>query len=61
MKTSDIGTYIREIYDLKVSDTTISRVTDNLLPMVKEWQMRPLEEIYAVVFMDAVRALSCPQ
>lgn len=54
MTTSDIESHIREIYGLEVSDTTISRVTDKILPVVKEWQMRPLEELYAVVFMDAV-------
>ena len=54
MTTGDIEAHIREIYGLKVSDTTISRVTDKILPVVKEWQMRPLEETYAVVFMDAV-------
>lgn len=54
MTTGDIEAHIREIYGIEVSDTTISRVTDKILPVVKEWQMRPLEEIYAVVFMDAV-------
>ena len=54
MTTGDIESHIREIYGLEVSDTTISRVTDKILPVVKEWQMRPLEEQYAVVFMDAV-------
>lgn len=54
MTTGDIEAHIREIYGLEVSDTTISRVTDKILPVVKEWQMRPLEETYAVVFMDAV-------
>ena len=34
--------------------STISRITDKILPIVKEWQERPLEEIYAVVFMDAI-------
>ena len=54
MTTSDIETHIREIYGLSVSDSTISRVTDKILPVVKEWQTRPLESIYAVVFLDAV-------
>lgn len=54
MSTSDIESHIRDIYGLSVSDTTISRVTDKILPMVKEWQMRPLESIYAVVFLDAI-------
>ena len=54
MTTSDIEGHIREIYGLSVSDTTISRVTDKILPVVKEWQSRPLEDVYAVVFMDAI-------
>lgn len=54
MTTSDIEGHIRDIYGISVSDSTISRVTDKILPVVKEWQQRPLESIYAVVFMDAV-------
>ena len=54
MTTSDIETHIRDIYGIECSDTTISRVTDKRLPVVREWQSRPLEEIYAVVFMDAI-------
>ncbi|VBB07156.1 transposase mutator type [Lucifera butyrica] len=54
MTTSDIEGHIRDIYGLEVSDSTISRVTDKILPVVKEWQMRPLESVYAVVFMDAI-------
>lgn len=54
MTTRDIDAHIREIYGLEVSDSTISRITDKILPVVKEWQQRPLEEIYAVVFLDAI-------
>ena len=54
MSTSDIESHIRDIYGLTVSDNTISRVTDKILPVVKEWQVRPLEVIYAVVFLDAI-------
>ena len=54
MTTSDIEAHIREIYGLEVSDSTISRVTDKILPVVKDWQNRPLEPIYAVVFLDAI-------
>jgi transposase-like protein len=54
MSTSDIEAHIREIYGLSVSDTTISRVTDKILPVVREWQQRPLESVYAVVFMDGI-------
>jgi putative transposase len=54
MTTGDIESHIREIYGIDVSDSTISRVTDKILPVVREWQSRPLESIYAVVFMDAI-------
>lgn len=54
MTTSDIEMHIRDIYGIEVSDTTVSRVTDKILPIAKEWQQRPLEAIYAVVFLDAI-------
>ena len=50
MTTSDIETHIKDIYGLECSDTTISRITNKILPVVREWQSRPLEEIYAVVY-----------
>lgn len=54
MTTSDIESHIREIYGLEISDSTISRITDKILPIVKEWQSRPLEAVYPIVFLDAV-------
>ena len=54
MTTEDIESHMKELYDMDVSDSTISRVTDKILPLVKEWQERPLEEVYAVVFMDSI-------
>lgn len=54
MTTSDIESHIREIYGLSVSDSAISRITDKILPVVREWQSRPLEGIYPIVFLDAV-------
>ena len=54
MTTSDIEAHIQDIYGLECSDSTISRITDKILPVVREWQSRPFEEIYAVVFMDAI-------
>ncbi len=54
MTTGDIESHIREIYGLEVSDTTISRITDKVLPIVREWQQRPLEAVYAVIFLDAI-------
>ena len=54
MTQSDIESHIQEIYGLEVSDSTVSRITDKILPIAKEWQRRPLESIYAVMFMDAI-------
>ena len=54
MTTNDIESHMRELYDIEISDSTVSWITDKILPIVKEWQERPLEEIYAVVFMDAI-------
>ena len=54
ISTSDIENHIRDIYGLEISDTTVSRITDKVLPAAKEWQQRPLESVYAVVFLDAI-------
>ena len=54
MTTGDIESHLRELYGIDVSDSTISRITDKVLPIVKEWQERPLEEVYAVVYLDAI-------
>lgn len=52
--TGDIESHMKELYDIDISDSTISHITDKIMPIVKEWQERPLEEVYAVVFMDAI-------
>ena len=54
MTTSDIETHIHDIYGVSVSDSTVGRITDKILPIAKELQQRPLESIYAVVFLDAI-------
>lgn len=54
MTTGDIEAHIQDIYGVDVSDTTVSRITDKILPVAKEWQQRPLEAVYAVVFLDAI-------
>lgn len=51
---SDIQKHFRELYDYEVSDGTISAITDQLLPEIREWQNRPLETIYPVIWMDAM-------
>lgn len=54
MTTADIENHMKDLYDIDISDSTISRITDNIMPVVKEWQERPLEAVYAAVFMDAI-------
>lgn len=54
MTTNDMEAHIQDMYGLDISDSTISRITDKILPIAKEWQSRPLESIYAVIYMDAI-------
>ena len=55
MTTREIRAHIAELYGLTVSAELISKVTDAVLDEVAEWQSRPLEEVYAIVYFDAVR------
>ena len=50
----DIQDHLNRLYGVDVSPTLISNVTNKLMPMIKEWQNRPLESIYAAVFLDAI-------
>lgn len=54
MTHRDISTHLRDVYGVEASAEMISRMTDRILPLAKEWQSRPLEHKYAIVFMDAV-------
>ena len=54
MTCNDINEHIRDIYGIEVSESTISRITDKVLEEAKDWQQRPLESIYAVLFLDAI-------
>jgi len=54
MTQSEIEVHTREIYGMKCSESTISRITDKILPVIQEWHARPLEAVYAVVFMDTI-------
>lgn len=54
MSTRDIASQLREFYGTDVDPSLISRITDKLLEGVQAWQSRPLEDVYAVVFLDAI-------
>ena len=54
MTTRDISGHLKDVYGVDASAEMISRMTDRILPIAREWQNRPLEHKYAIVFMDAV-------
>jgi transposase-like protein len=51
---SQIAEHIEELYGMEFSKATISAVTDKVIPLLKEWQQRPLEAIYPFVWLDAI-------
>lgn len=54
MTTRDIEDHMRDIYGIDISPTMVSKVTDKILPLVTEWQSRPLERVYPIVYLDAI-------
>jgi putative transposase len=54
MTTRDIRAHLREIYGVEVSPDLISRVADGVLEELAEWQSRPLDRVYPVIFIDAL-------
>ncbi|EPY2279091.1 IS256 family transposase, partial [Clostridium sporogenes] len=54
MTTRDIATHLENIYGFEASPTLISGITDKITPVAKEWQNRPLEPVYPIIFMDAI-------
>ena len=54
MSNRDIEDHLRGLYGIDVSPTMISKITDKILPEIREWQTRQLEETYPIEFMDAI-------
>lgn len=54
MSTRDIHDQLQDLYGIEVSADMVSKMTDKILPDVKEWQSRPLDPVYSFVFMDAI-------
>jgi putative transposase len=55
MTTRDIQSHLRELYGVEISPELVSAVTDAVVDEVMQWQNRPLERVYAIVFFDALR------
>ena len=54
MSTRDIHDQLQDLYGIELSAEMVSKITDKILPQVKEWQSRPLAPIYPFVFMDCI-------
>mgnify|MGYP001309669168 CR=1 FL=1 len=54
VSTRDICELIEDTYGFTLSATTLSNITDRVIPMIREWQQRPLESIYCFIWMDAL-------
>jgi putative transposase len=54
MSTRDIHDQVKDIYGIEISAEMVSKITEKIVPEIKEWQSRPLETVYPFVFMDAI-------
>jgi len=54
MSYSDIQKHVNSIYGIELSEGTLSAITNRIIPEIKEWQNRPLESIYPVMWLDAM-------
>lgn len=54
LSTREINEQIQDLYGIEVSSTMVSNITNQILPEIREWQNRPLESVYPIVFIDAV-------
>ncbi|MDP5231415.1 MAG: IS256 family transposase [Cellulophaga sp.] len=54
MSLRNISSHIEEMYDMQISHTVLSEITDKVIPDIKAWQNRPLESLYCIVWLDAM-------
>jgi transposase-like protein len=54
MTTRDISSHIKEIYGFGLSESMVSKITNKILPTIEEWQSRPLDRVYPMVYLDAI-------
>lgn len=54
MSLRDISAHIKEMYDMDISHDTLSAITERIMPLVKEWQSRSLDDLYCIVWLDAM-------
>ena len=54
LSTRDIHDQLNDLYGIELSADMVSKITDKILPEIKEWQSRPLDPVYPFIFMDAI-------
>lgn len=54
LSTRDITKYIKEMYQMDISAATLSSITDKVIPAMNEWRQRPLDSVYAFVYLDCM-------
>ena len=54
MSFRDISAHLKDVYDADISHSTLSAITDRIIPAIREWQARPLESVYCIVWLDAM-------
>ncbi len=54
MSNRHIESHMRKIYGLEISAEMVTRITDKILPIAKEWQHRQLSEMYPIIYLDGI-------
>jgi len=54
MSYQAINQHLREMYETEIDESTMTAITDRVIPKLREWQARPLEEVYPMIWMDAI-------
>jgi len=54
ISTRDIESHLKDICGIEVSASLVSKVTDKIFPLVAEWQARPLDKVYPIIYLDAI-------
>lgn len=54
MSYADIQHHLKDMYGVEISDGTLTAITDRIIPAIKEWQNRPLDSVYPVIWLDAM-------
>lgn len=54
LSTGDITKYIKEMYQMDISAATLSSITDKVIPAMNEWRQRPLDSVYAFIYLDCM-------